>query len=194
MNLRPGVFFDRDGVINVPPPPEQRYITRPGDFRLMPGIAAAIRVFNEKQIPVAVVTNQKCVAMGIISEAELAAIHARMAELLAAEGARIDDLRYCPHAGDPPCACRKPKPGMLLAAAEALDIDLPRSWMVGDQFRDLQAGKAAGCRTVWVGEEAQACPEADFLLSSTAELPGWAENVSSEMVSYLQPPKNTPRF
>ncbi len=177
MSGRPAVFFDRDGVINVPPPPEQRYITHPSGFVLMPGIAESFRILNEAGWPVVVVTNQKCVATGRLTEEGLAAIHLRMRELLAEQGARVDDLRYCPHSGDPPCACRKPAPGMIFAASQALGLDPCRSWLVGDQLRDLQAGRAAGCRTVWVGPEAHPHPQADRVLSDTSLLPTWVRNL-----------------
>jgi len=144
---RPAVFFDRDGIINVPPPPEQRYLLRP------------------------VVTNQKCVALGRLSEEGLAAIHRRMRDLLAGAGARVDAIYHCPHDDAAACDCKKPKPGMLRQAAADLDLDLSASWLVGDQVRDCQAGRAAGCRTVLVGEGTS--PFADFILASTAELAAW---------------------
>jgi D-glycero-D-manno-heptose 1,7-bisphosphate phosphatase len=171
MMPRPAFFFDRDGIINVPPPPEQRYLLRAEEFELMPGIAAAIALVNRAAWPVVVVTNQKCIALGRLDEAGLAAIHARMSDLLAREGARVDAIHYCPHDDAAACDCKKPKPGMLLRAARDLDIDLEASWLVGDQVRDCQAGRAAGCRTVLVGEETSA--HADFVLASTDELAGW---------------------
>ncbi len=171
---RPAAFFDRDGIVNVPPPAEQRYLLRPEEFELMPGIAAAIALFNRAAWPVVVVTNQKCIALGRLDEPGLAAIHLRMAELLAREGARVDAIHHCPHDEAAACDCKKPKPGMLLRAARDLDIDLPASWLIGDQVRDCQAGRAAGCHTVLVGEETS--PHADFVLESTAELAGWIKD------------------
>lgn len=171
--LRPGVLFDRDGVINVPPPPERRYITRPQDFHLMPGIAEAIAALNRAGVPVGVVTNQKCVAIGRLRETDLHRIHDRMRALLAAAGARVDDLRYCPHADQDRCDCRKPLPGMILAAAEALRLDLSRSWLIGDQARDITAGKAAGCHTLRVGPEADGSAGEENSLPSTLDLTSW---------------------
>lgn len=179
MSGRAGVFLDRDGVVNVPPPPEQRYIVRPEDFRLMPGIAEAIRLFNRLERPVVVVTNQKCVALGRITETELSAIHARMRDLLAAEGAVLADIRHCPHREEDRCPCRKPLPGMILGAAADLDLDPARGWLIGDQPRDIQAGRAAGCRTLVVGPEADRAPEADVRLPHTADLPRWIRKTFS---------------
>jgi len=169
------VFLDRDGLINVPPPPEQRYLLHPGEFRLMPGIAEAIRLLNEAGIPVFVVTNQKGVATGRLSGDTLEAIHARMRELLAGRGAAVQAVYACPHRESDACDCRKPAPGMLFQAARDHGIDLASAWMIGDQPRDVRAGRAAGCRTLLVGPEK--APEADFQLENTLELPLWIEKV-----------------
>jgi len=148
---RPAVFLDRDGTIIE----DVDYLTRPDQLRLIPGAAAAIRQFNERNIPVVVVTNQSAVARGMLSEAGLAEIHERLRSMLAAEGARLDAIYYCPHHPDGSqaayrrtCECRKPKAGMLLQAARDLNIDLTASIMIGDGLRDLEAGAAAGCRTL----------------------------------------------
>lgn len=106
---------------------------------------------------VVVVTNQSGVARGRFTEADVAAVHAHLAELLAGYGARIDAFHYCPHHPEAdrveyrrPCECRKPRPGLLLQAAAGLGLDLAASWMIGDRVSDLEAGAAAGCRTVLV--------------------------------------------
>lgn len=173
MNGRPAVFLDRDGVVNAPPPPEERYITRPEDFRLMPGIAETIRLFNRIDLPVVVVTNQKCVALGRITEPELSKLHDHMRALLSAEGAELADVRHCPHREEDACHCRKPLPGMILDAAEALGLDPAHSWLIGDQSRDIEAGRAAGCRTLVVGPAVVRSPGADVHLPHTADLPRW---------------------
>lgn len=167
------VFLDRDGLINVPPPPEQRYLLHPDEFQLMPGIAGAIRLLNQKNIPVFVVTNQKGVATGRLTLETLSAIHARMVELLAEAGARVQGIYVCPHSETDGCTCRKPLPGMLLQAAEEHGVDLANAWMIGDQPRDAEAGKAAGCHTLLVGDSQS--PAADHRLDSTGSLPGWLE-------------------
>ena len=147
------VFFDRDGIINVPPPPEQRYITDPADFVLLPGFTAVLRACKEHGYPCFVVTNQKCVAIGRLSEEGLHAIHARMHDLLAAEDLSVDGVYYCPHQDSDNCICRKPKPGMILRAAREHGLNLDASLLIGDQARDCEAGKAAGCHTILVNNE-----------------------------------------
>ena len=158
---RAAVFVDRDGVINelVPDPVSGRPESplRMADVRLIPGAAAALRNLADAGWCLVGVSNQPAAAKGLIALAELHAIQARVLERLAGEGARLDDFRLCLHhpegvvaelAGE--CDCRKPAPGMLLAAADQLGIDLARSWMVGDTDSDVQAGRAAGCRTILV--------------------------------------------
>jgi D-glycero-D-manno-heptose 1,7-bisphosphate phosphatase len=147
-HARPAVFLDRDGTLVE----EVDYLVDPGQLRLIPGAAAAVRRLNEAGWPVVVVTNQSVIARGMASAQQLGQIHARLADLLRAEGARLDAIYYCPHhpdLGEPPyraaCECRKPLPGLLRRAARELDLDLARSAMIGDGLRDLEAGRAAGC-------------------------------------------------
>jgi D-glycero-D-manno-heptose 1,7-bisphosphate phosphatase len=140
------VFLDRDGVINQKAPGE-RYVTRWEDFHLLPGVIEGIAQLNRAGLRVIVVTNQRCVAKGLLTEADLEKLHRQMCEHLAAAGARIDAIYYCPHELAPACDCRKPAPGMLLRAARTHGLDLATSWMIGDSDSDIQAGKNAGCRT-----------------------------------------------
>lgn len=167
------VFFDRDGLINQPPPPERRYVTRPEEFHLMPGTARAIRQLNRYRIPVGVVTNQKGIALGLYTTEDLARIHDRMRELLAAEGAQVDDIQFCPHQESDACSCRKPLPGLLHQGARALGVTPSDCWMIGDQPRDLEAGRAAGCFTVGVGNAAFPREVTDAVIPSTGEIPAW---------------------
>ncbi len=143
--MRPAAFLDRDGVINV----EVNYLHEPDKAELIPGVAAAIRRLNTAGYPVLVVTNQAGVAKGYYPEADIHAVHRRLTELLAAEGARIDAFYFCPHhekfTGE--CDCRKPRPGMLLRAIRDWDVDPAHSLMVGDRLSDMEAGRAAGCGT-----------------------------------------------
>jgi D-glycero-D-manno-heptose 1,7-bisphosphate phosphatase len=143
------VFIDRDGVINQKPR-EGEYITSWGDFHILPGVAEAIALLKKAGYAVIVVTNQRCVAKGLITIPELEEIHDRMRESLARSGATLDGIYYCPHDYQSQCKCRKPAPGMLLEAADALGLDLGSSWMVGDSGIDIQAGKNAGCKTARV--------------------------------------------
>ena len=143
------VFLDRDGVINQRPP-EGEYITRWEDFHILPGVAAGIALLNHAGFSVIVVTNQRCVAKGLMTEADLQKMHERMTDVLARAGAKIDATFYCPHEIEPHCDCRKPAPGMLLSAARLRGIDLRTSWMIGDSDNDVEAGVNAGCKTARV--------------------------------------------
>ena len=147
--MNSAVFLDRDGVINRKPP-EGDYITRWEDMELLPGVVEGIALLNQANFCVIVITNQRCVAKGLISEAGLEEIHRRMTETLARSGATVDGIYYCPHDLQASCACRKPAPGMLLDAARSRGIDLAASWMIGDSDNDVEAGRNAGCKTARV--------------------------------------------
>ncbi|OWK40830.1 D-glycero-alpha-D-manno-heptose-1,7-bisphosphate 7-phosphatase [Fimbriiglobus ruber] len=147
------VFLDRDGTIIE----DVNYLARPEQVRLIPGAADAVRRLNARGVPVVVVTNQAGVARGMFPEERVGEVHAHLSKLLAEHGAMINGYYYCPHHATEgvgayriECACRKPAPGMLLAAARDLNIDLTRAWMVGDKVDDARAGAAAGCRTILV--------------------------------------------
>lgn len=155
------VFLDRDGTINK----YIGFLRNIDDFELLPGVAEAIKEINASGYLAIVATNQPVIARGEISLAELETIHNKMETLLGQEGAYLDAIYYCPHhphkgyVGERPeykidCACRKPKPGMLLQAARDFNIDLSRSWMVGDGENDVKAGQAAGCKTALIGSGA----------------------------------------
>lgn len=150
---RPAVFLDRDGTINV----EVDYLRRVEDLVLIPGAGRAIARLNRAGYPVIAVTNQSGIARGLLDEPTLKRIHDRLEELLAADGAHLDAIYFCPHHpdhGDVPyrrnCDCRKPAPGLLLRAAEELGLELAGSWVVGDSLRDLEAGRAAGASGILV--------------------------------------------
>lgn len=157
-----GVFLDRDGAIN-------ELIYYPGhgvvdspftveQFRLIPGVGEAINEFHELGFKVIVVSNQPGMAKGYLSQKTFDRIRKKMSNELAKEGASFDGEYYCFHHPEAKverlkanCGCRKPKPGLLLQAAKDLNIDLPRSWMIGDGLTDVQAGKSAGCQTILLG-------------------------------------------
>ena len=139
-------FLDRDGVINRKAPPGQ-YITCWEDMHFLPGVIQGIALLNRVGFRVIVVTNQRCIAKGLVTEAGMTAMHRRMRTELSAAGAVIDDIYYCPHEMHPACTCRKPAPGMLLEAATEHNIDLANSWMIGDTDIDMQAARNAGCKT-----------------------------------------------
>ncbi|MCG3120191.1 MAG: D-glycero-beta-D-manno-heptose-1,7-bisphosphate 7-phosphatase [bacterium] len=149
--LNRGVFLDRDGTINE----EVNYLSRPEQLRLLDGVVEAITSLNRAGFKVVVVTNQAGVARGFFSEAMVPAIHDALRKML--EPAQIDAFYYCPHhptAGvgiyKTDCHCRKPKPGMLEQAAREWNIDLRRSFVVGDKISDLAAGRAVDCRNILV--------------------------------------------
>jgi len=148
--MNQAAFLDRDGVINQKAA-EGEYIVRWDDVHFLPGVSHGIKLLNESGFRVIVVTNQRCVARGLITSHELEVLHRQMREYIDREGARIDDILYCPHEIEPPCNCRKPMPGMLLEAARTHSIEMNKSWMIGDSEVDMRAGKAAGCKTAWVG-------------------------------------------
>lgn len=159
------VFLDRDGVINRKAP-EGGYITRWEEVEILPGTSEAIAQLNRAGFLVIVVTNQRAVAKGLMTIADLESIHRRLCEQLALGGAKIDAVFYCPHELDPPCRCRKPEPGMLLDAARRYDLDLRASWMIGDSEKDIEAGRRAGCRTVRLHEVGTPGEGADLVAPS----------------------------
>jgi len=158
-------FLDRDGVINRKAPGDQ-YITNWEEMEIFPGIPEAIARLNDAGFRVIVVTNQRCVAKGLITSAKLEAMHDRMRHYFTQAGARIDAVYYCPHEEEPRCWCRKPQPGMLLDAAHDYDINLPESWIIGDSVIDVEAGRRAGCKTVLLTEKASPSVNADLVARS----------------------------
>lgn len=150
---RVAVFLDRDGTINE----ELNFIRRPEEVVLIPGAAEAIRTLNRRGFLTCVISNQSGVARGYLTENDLIPIHARLEEELSRSGAHVDRIAYCPHhptEGVPPykitCPCRKPATGMLDDAAREMNLDLSRSYVVGDRLTDVEAGKNAGATSVLV--------------------------------------------
>ena len=159
-NKQKAVFIDRDGTINK----YVGFLRDIDEFELLDGVADAIKKINASGYLAIVVTNQPVIARGEVSFEELERIHNKMETLLGKEGAYLDAIYFCPHhphkgyEGERPelkfdCNCRKPKPGMLLKAAQDFNIDLAQSWMIGDGENDIRAGQNAGCRTALIGNE-----------------------------------------
>ena len=159
-NKQKAVFLDRDGTINK----YVGFLRNIDDFELIDGVAEAIKKIDTSGYLAIVVTNQPVIARGEVSFEELEEIHNKMETLLGKEGAYLDAIYFCPHhphkgyEGERPelkfdCDCRKPKPGMLLKAAQDFNIDLAQSWMVGDGENDIKAGQNAGCQTALIGSE-----------------------------------------
>jgi len=162
-------FLDRDGIINRAPG-EHRHVKSWKEFEFIPGCAAAIRSLQDAGFMPIVVTNQRGVAAGELSEDVLRDIHSRMCRRLAAEGAQIADVLYCPHE-EGTCGCRKPQPGLLLQAERRHPINLDASIMIGDSETDVAAGRSAGCRCVLVSAEAVETA-ADAVVPSVDAIPG----------------------
>jgi len=147
------VFVDRDGTLNE----DIGYVSTPEQLVLYPWSAEAVRLINESGLLTVVITNQSGIARGMYTEETLAAIHLRMIEALAREGARIDAVYYCPHHPELgglryriACECRKPRTGMLDKAARELGIDLTRSYVIGDKASDINLAENAGALGVLV--------------------------------------------
>jgi D-glycero-D-manno-heptose 1,7-bisphosphate phosphatase len=140
------VLLDRDGTINV----EREYLSDPSQLELLPGAALGILTLNELGCRVAVVTNQSGIGRGYYTEHDYQRVTARLGSILAAEGARVDAVFHCPHHPSESCDCRKPRPGMAIAAAEALAAGLEGAFVVGDKLIDLELGRAVGARTILV--------------------------------------------
>ena len=159
-NKQKAIFLDRDGTINK----YVGFLRDINQFELIEDVAEAIKQINAAGYLCIVVTNQPVIARGEVTVFQLEEIHNKMETLLGLKGAYIDGLYYCPHhphkgfEGEIPelkfdCECRKPKPGMLLKAAEDFNIDLSKSWMVGDGKNDIKAGENAGCKTCLIGKD-----------------------------------------
>jgi D-glycero-D-manno-heptose 1,7-bisphosphate phosphatase len=141
------VFLDRDGTLNVSPPPHE-YVIDPADLRLLPGAGAAVARLNRAGLWVGVVTNQRAIARSLLTTDELGRIHARLRELLAQHDAHVDGIWVCPHQ-DGTCDCRKPLPGLLLQAqATVSGLDFAQTAIVGDSPSDIAAGRAVGALTL----------------------------------------------
>ena len=176
--MRRAAFLDRDGTIIH----DADYLATPDEVVLLPGAARAVRMLNAAGVLVVVITNQSAIARGIITEEALETIHDRLRSDLAAEGAHLDDIRFCPHLADGvvtryarACDCRKPEPGMILRAARQHVIDLASSVAVGDAERDVEAGRRAGCRTVFLlrGRTLDHEPPADFVADDLLAAVRW---------------------
>lgn len=143
------VFLDRDGVINRDAP-DNGYITRWEDFEFLPRVIDAMRLLRQASIRTVIVTNQRGIARGLMTEHDLERIHARMQATLRDAEAQVDEIYYCPDTDGP---MRKPEPGMLVqAATDNPEIDFAASAIIGDSLRDMVAGDRVGCRTILVAD------------------------------------------
>ncbi|MGH7000784.1 MAG: D-glycero-alpha-D-manno-heptose-1,7-bisphosphate 7-phosphatase [Stellaceae bacterium] len=167
---RRAVFLDRDGVINATAVINGKPVAprRVEDFRVLPGVGAAMRRLRRAGFFICVVTNQPDIGNGLVDPRIVATMHARLRHELP-----IDEIEMCPHRQIDSCLCRKPKPGMLRRAAKRHRLDLTMSYMVGDRDSDVLAGAAAGCYTVFIHrgyeESRQYLLAADFVARSLSE-------------------------
>jgi D-glycero-D-manno-heptose 1,7-bisphosphate phosphatase len=165
---RPAVFLDRDGTLIV----DVGYPSNPDDVELVEGAAPALTELRSEGFALVVVSNQSGIARGLVSPEQAAAVHERFVEELRRRGATLDDVRYCPHAPDAGCDCRKPAPGMLITAAEDLGLDLSHSFAIGDKLSDVEAGRLVGCRTILFGQNGDRDVDADHVS------PDWPDAVA----------------
>lgn len=166
------VFLDRDGTLNVKPP-DGEYIERPESLELLPGAAEAVGMLNRAGLWTGVVTNQRGVALGLMSIEDLQAVHERLRHLLRLQGAFVDAIYVCPHEIGV-CDCRKPRPGLLLRArSEHPALDFARAAIVGDSLSDAQAGRRLGLRTVLISDGEADRSVADHVVPELLQAVRW---------------------
>jgi D-glycero-D-manno-heptose 1,7-bisphosphate phosphatase len=169
------VFLDRDGTLVLP----RHYPSQPEELILFDSIGPELCALQDAGFRLVVITNQSGLALGYFTEDDLSRMHDHIAAELARLGVHLDDIYHCPHHPDGVvaalavvCTCRKPQPGLLLQAAAELQLDLRRSWFLGDILDDVEAGTRAGCRTVLVDVGTEALPshqirQPDFVARDT---------------------------
>jgi len=170
---KPCIFFDRDGVVNHPPT-AARYVRSWEEFKLIPEFFDVLRIVQERGYEAVIVTNQKGVSTGTMRREDVDRIHDNLMEMLDGHGLDLRDIFVCT-AGEDTHPHRKPNPGMLLEAAKKHDLDLNRSWMIGDNEKDVEAGRRAGCRTVLVSGSIES-PYADFRVADMKELAAFLQD------------------
>ena len=177
----PAVFLDRDGTLID----DVGYPRDPARVRLVDGAAEALARLRQAGFRLVVVSNQSGIGRGLITEDEARSVHERFVSELERRGVRLDGVRYCPHAPEAGCDCRKPAPGLLLAAADDLGLDLDASFMVGDKSSDVEAGHRAGCQTILFTPDGRA---ADGGASAGADhiARGWADAVGFVLGSRMR--------
>lgn len=168
--LKRAVFLDRDGVINEVLTKRVKFVNEPKQFYFLPGAEEAIKNLNDCFDYVFVVTNQGGIGLGYMKEKQLQRVHDYMVAELKKKGATIHEVAYCPHKPKAGCECRKPNSKMILDLGEKYNIDLEKSYMVGDTDTDIQAGKKAGTKAVFIGESD---PLADAVFPNLQEAAQW---------------------
>lgn len=171
--LRRAIFLDRDGVINEKLP-EDHYVARPSELRLLPGSVEALQILYRLGYALIVVTNQRGIARGFMTEEDLSRVHDFLRNVLKDKGVFLDGICHCPHETFENCPCRKPQPGMILEAVEHFRIDPAGSYMVGDSPSDVEAGRSAGVITVRISRDSD--EEADMVFADLLEFARYLES------------------
>lgn len=175
------VFIDRDGTINV----NVHYLDDPDRFEMYPGVGEGLRRLQDNGFTLIVITNQSGIARGLFTEEQLSAIHERMEQELQAYGVKLDGLYYCPHHPDEGCDCRKPNTRLFEQAIREHDIDIHKSYMIGDKYLDVAAGKKIGVKTILIPEphEREEClleldeweAKPDYIAVDFMDAVGWVD-------------------
>lgn len=168
---RPALFLDRDGTLIT----DTGYPRDPALVALLPGVVPPLHAAIAKGCALVIISNQSGVARGLVTRDEAASVQARVEALFAERGVVFDAAKFCFHGTTDACECRKPAPGMILASARELDLDLEHSVMIGDKPSDVEAGRAAGCRTIAFGEAVAVDPDADAHCATWADVARWLE-------------------
>lgn len=190
ITLRPAIFLDRDGTLNV----DRSYLTKPEEMKLLAGVADALRLLKAAGFACVVVTNQSAVGRGMMTDADLQSIHDEMNRQLADAGIVLDGIYSCtiaPATNDKLAIDhpdRKPAPGLLLRAAAELHLDLKASWMIGDTLRDILAGQRAGCRGCFMVRTGHPIDETQFALAEPFELVDDLLAAAKHILSHAEKP------
>jgi D-glycero-D-manno-heptose 1,7-bisphosphate phosphatase len=184
------IFFDRDGVINVPAL-KGDYITNWKDFIFMPNVITTLKYLSDNKYYIFIITNQQCVGKNIISEHDLTILHQQLIQELIDNKINIEKIYFCPHLESKNCNCRKPKPGMLQLAAKEYHFqgnEMRSALMVGDSETDIMAGKKFGCKTVLLRSQLSAndnaLSDADYIISEICDLKSIIDNELTREMSY----------
>ncbi|MCP3742113.1 D-glycero-alpha-D-manno-heptose-1,7-bisphosphate 7-phosphatase [Rossellomorea sp. BNER] len=178
MKKNKAVFIDRDGVINEVLTKRVKFVNKPTDLYYLDKVPGAIKMLTSAGYKVFIVTNQGGVGLGYLTERQLENIHTKMKHDLESEGGEIQDIACCIHKPNEGCSCRKPEAGMILKLAEQYEIDIEKSFMIGDRDVDIEAGKKAGCSTIFIGNEDNTV-EADTSFQTLYAAANWLKSTSN---------------
>ncbi|MBM7584074.1 D-glycero-D-manno-heptose 1,7-bisphosphate phosphatase [Bacillus pakistanensis] len=178
MTKNKAVFIDRDGVINEVLTKRVKFVNKPNDLFYLDKVPEAIGLLSSADYLIFVVTNQGGVGLGYMTEEQLEKIHKKMKIDLESEGGEIQDIASCIHKPNEGCSCRKPEAGMILKLAEQYKIDIDKSYMIGDRDVDIEAGRKAGCSTIFIGKEDNTV-DANFSFPTLYAAANWLKSTSN---------------